>query len=319
MAVISRTPGFVTWHDIHNIPKSAGRKKRKKKEKFKVYPTTLPPFPVPKPFSYRTPDQDRRGLRDLHHHRPSDNDIVRKLAGGRASRSEVDVHNSSKVGRDGTSGAGSEGGEGSAAGRTAGGERAEGGRGSGIGLKVQRGPGRDSTGSTAAGHGQGRESGDDQVAPLGAALDEGGGEREHLLGAERGVERLRGRGRLGGDAQDGVVAGLDGEDGGGGAEDALVGDERAGAEVGGDADALEHERGGDHAGRVGEAEVVHARLHGLDARLGDGALEEADVGGFAGADADEVGQLLRRQAEGLEVGLGELGEALLVEGGFEPF
>jgi len=43
------------------------------------------------------------------------------------------------------------------------------------------------------------------------------------------------------------------------------------------------------------------------------------VGGLAGADVEEVVNLLLCQAEGLEVGRGELGEALLVKGGFEPF
>jgi len=255
----------------------------------------------------------------LHHHRPSDNDIIRQHARQGTGRRQVDVDHTRKTRRDGAPGPGREGREGRAAGDTAGGEGAERRRGGGVGRQVEGRPGSDGRGGGAAGHGQRGERGEDEVAAFRARLDEGRGEREDLLGAEGGVEGLRGRGGLGGDAHEGLVAGLDGQDGGRGAEDALVGDERAAPEVGRDADVLEHGGRGHHAGGVGEAEVVGAGLHGLDARLGDGALEEADVGGLAGADVEEVVNLLLCQAEGLEVGRGELGEALLVKGGFEPF
>lgn len=221
--------------------------------------------------------------------------------------------------RDGASGTGGEGGEGRAAGDAAGGEGAEGRGSRGVALQLEGRAGSDGGGSGAAGHGEGREGGEDEVAALGARLDEGRGEGEDLFRGEGGVERLRRGGGLGRDPEGGLVTGLDGQDRRGGAEDALVGEQRAAAEVGGDADVLEDQSRGDHAGGVGEAEVVGAGLHGLDAGLGDGALEKADVSGFAGADADQVGYLLLGEAKRLEVGGGELGEALLVEGGLEPF
>lgn len=43
------------------------------------------------------------------------------------------------------------------------------------------------------------------------------------------------------------------------------------------------------------------------------------MGGLRGADLDEVRDLVLGEAQGGEVGCWELGEALLVEGGFEPF
>lgn len=113
------------------------------------------------------------------------------------------------------------------------------------------------------------------------------------------------------------MARLDGEDGAGGREDGLVGEERRGAEVGGDADVFEDGGRHDHAGGVGEAKLVLAGLDGLDAVLRERGLQQADVLGLGLADLLEVGDLLLVEAEGGKVGVGELGEALAVKGLFE--
>lgn len=167
--------------------------------------------------------------------------------------------------------------------------------------------------------GQGWERSQDQVRPLRAALDKRRSERKDLLRRERGVERLGDGNHPAGGADKGLVAGLDGEDGAGGGEDGAVGDEGGGAEVGRYTHVLEDGGGGDHAGGVGEAEVVCARLDGLDAGLGEGGLEKHDVLLFGLADLGQVLDLALVKAEGLEVGDREAGEALLVEGCFEPF
>ena len=61
-----------------------------------------------------------------------------------------------------------------------------------------------------------------------------------------------------------------------------------------------------------------AGLDGLDAGLGDGGLQQRNVGLFAGANAEQIGDLLLGEAEGGKVGRGEFGEALLIECSLEP-
>lgn len=175
----------------------------------------------------------------------------------------------------------------------------------------------DSLGILTFGHGQGRESCQDQVAALGARSNKWRGEGEDLLRRQWRVESLGDSDHLGDGSREGLVASLDGEDGAGGGEDVGVGDELGGAEVGGYTDVLEHCRGGEHTRGVGEAEVVLAGLDGAGASLGEGALKEHDVLFLGLADALEVVYLLGCEAESLEVGGGELGEAFAVEGLFE--
>lgn len=111
---------------------------------------------------------------------------------------------------------------------------------------------------------------------------------------ERGWERaalrsrdlLRGVGEEGaGIADVGRVARLDGEDGAGFGEVVLGGDQRRGAEVGGDADGFDGGGELEEGGWVRGREVVGAWLDGLPA---EGALEEGDVGLLVGGDGLEV-------------------------------
>ena len=257
-------------------------------------------------------------LRHLHHHGPSHNDIVRKLAGQRPGAGQVDVRDARQALGHLASGGLVKDGEEGATGEAARGEGAVGRAGGGVALQLDGRAGRDGGGARARGHGEGREGGEDEVGALGAALDEGRGEGEDLLGGEGRVEGLGHGDGLGGGADEGLVAGLDGQDGAGGGEDGAVRDEGGGAEVGRHADVFKHGGGADHGGGVGEAEVVGARLDGLDAGLRDGALQEADVVFFCLADLEQAVDLLLLEAERLEVGRRELGEALLVEGRFEP-
>ncbi len=257
-------------------------------------------------------------LRHLHHHGPSHNYIVGKLAGQGAGAGQVDVGDASEtLGHDATGGL-VEGGEEGAAGDAARGEGAVGRAGSGIALQLNGGTGRDGGGARTAGHSKGREGSEDEVGALRAALDEGSGEREDLLGGERGVEGLGNGDGFAGSADKRLVAGLDGEDGAGGGEDGTVRYEGSGAEVGRHADVFEHSGGADHASGIGEAEVIRAGLDGLDAGLRDSALQKADVVLFCLADLEKAVDLLLLEAEPLEVGRRELGESLLVEGRFEP-
>jgi hypothetical protein len=102
-----------------------------------------------------------------------------------------------------------------------------------------------------------------------AGDDEWRGEGVDLVRGERGVEWLREWGLLERGAEVGAVAGLDGEDGGGGCEVGFAHYVGGLAGVGGDADALEDGGGGDEGGNVGDAKGVCALLGGGDA----GSLE----------------------------------------------
>ena len=257
-------------------------------------------------------------LRHLHHHGPSHDELVGKLAIQRPGVRQVDVRHAGQVLGHHAAGGLVEGREDGAAGDAAGGEGAVRGAGRGVALELDSGTGSDGSGAGAGGHGEGREGRQDQVRALGAARDEGRGEREDLLGRQGRVKGLGNGDALAGGADEGLVAGLDREDGTGGGQDRAVRNKGSGAEVGRHADVLEDGGGADHAGGGGEAKVVGARLHGLDTGLGDGALQEGDVLLLSLADLQEVVDLPLLEAESLEVGGGELGETLLVEGRFEP-
>lgn len=158
-----------------------------------------------------------------------------------------------------------------------------------------------------------------EVGALGARLDKGSGEGEDGAGAEGRVKGLGHGNLLGEDADGGLVTGLDGEDGAGGAEDGLVREQRRGAEVCREANVFEDGGRLHHAGGVGEAKLVLAGLDGLHAALGEGGLQQADVLGLGLANLLEVVDFLLVEAEGGKIGGGKLGEALLVKGVFEIF
>ena len=73
------------------------------------------------------------------------------------------------------------------------------------------------------------------------------------------------------------MQGLGDEDGARDAEVGFAGDEARAAEVGGDADALEHRGEGDEGFRVRVREAVGAGGDGFGARGGEGGCEEFDV------------------------------------------
>lgn len=160
---------------------------------------------------------------------------------------------------------------------------------------------------------------DVEVGALRARGDELRGEGEDGAGAERGVEG-------GGDgfgarrgADEGLVAGFDGDDGRRRGEHVRRVDQGRGAEVGGDADSFEDARRGDHGLCVLErrVEVVRAGLDGLCAGTSDGRLERGYVRGFGLANVHQGLDLGFGEAEGGEVAHGELLEALGVEGRLE--
>jgi hypothetical protein len=148
---------------------------------------------------------------------------------------------------------------------------------------------------------------------LGAGGDEGGREGVDLVVVERGVEGL-GEGRLlDGAADEGAVARLNGQDRGGGGQVGLRHDVGGGAEVGGNTNALEDRGGGKEALHARHAEVVGALLDGDGAGGGQGRGQEGDVGRLVAADGLDAVVDGRVVAGGGEVGLGEVGETLLVE------
>lgn len=133
------------------------------------------------------------------------------------------------------------------------------------------------------GHGHGGERLDGEGRVGGRARgDEGRGERVDLVEGQGGVKGL-GEGLLGEVGADvGRVARLDGQDGARGGEVRLGHDVGGGAEVGGDADALEDGGGGEEALDVGVAKVVGAGGGGGDAggwrdRVSEHGKEQRDA------------------------------------------
>lgn len=257
-------------------------------------------------------------LRHLHHHRPGEHNVIGNDARQRPGAGDGDVDDARQaLGHGAAADGGVERGEGGAADEAGAGEAAELGAGGLVRLELNLGAGNERGGGLAGGEREAGEGREREVAALGARRDEGRGEREDHLGRERRVER-RGDGDDGrGGADKGLVARLDREDGGGRREDAGVREELGGAGVGRDADVLEHGGRGHHGRGVGEAKVVLAGLHGLDAGLRERALQENDVRLLGLANLGEVLDLALREAEGLEVADGELLEAQSVELGLE--
>lgn len=110
-----------------------------------------------------------------------------------------------------------------------------------------------------------------------ALLDKGGRERVDGVEAEGGAVRVRGGDLAQVEALDGLVQGLGDEDGAGDAEVGLARDEAGAAQVGGDADALEHRGEADEGFGVGVGEAVGAGGDGFGAGGGEGGGEEFDV------------------------------------------
>lgn len=141
---------------------------------------------------------------------------------------------------------------------------------------------------------------DGEVGALGTRGDEGNRERGSHAGSEGSVESL-GNGDLGLDRPgEGLVAGLDSEDGSGSGEDTGVSDELSSTKVGTDTDVLEDGGELDHAGSIGEGEVVLAGLDGRGTSLGNGALEEGGVRELGLANLDEGLDLLVVEANSAE-------------------
>lgn len=89
------------------------------------------------------------------------------------------------------------------------------------------------------------------------------------------------------------------------------------AEVGRNADVFEDVCRGDHGLRGGEVEVVGTWSDGLGPGGGDGGHEGGYVSCFGHADHFQVGDVLGSETQSSEVRVGEFGESLLVECGFE--
>lgn len=255
-------------------------------------------------------------LSDGDDHGTGNDKIVRESTLERTSVGQGEVRNSSNaLGNLATVGLAVLGEHGTAGEDTTGGETAVGSARS-LTLGLDLGLDLDGVGSV---HGELGERLDGEVGALGTGLDEGSGEGEDGAGTESGIKCL-GDGDLAAKDTDGrLVSGFDGEDGAGNAQDGGVLEERSGAKVGGDTDVLEDGGSLDHRGSVGEAKLVLAGLDGLDAVLGEGGLQERDVLGLGLANLLEVGNFDVVEAEGLEVGVGELGESLTVEGLLEVF
>ena len=171
----------------------------------------------------------------------------------------------------------------------------------------------------ALAHAQGGEGLDGESGVGGGACgDEGGGEGVDLVEVEGNIERLR-EGRLAcNSSEEGIVAGLDGENATGGGDICLVGDEGGGAEVGAHTDALDDVCGGQEGLGSEVAKVVCALGDGCDASSLEGGGQEVDVGLLIAANLLEV--LVEVGAVETSVGKvlsGELGEGLAVEVGLE--
>lgn len=145
---------------------------------------------------------------------------------------------------------------------------------------------------------------------VGAGHDEGRGQGVDLVEGERAIEGLRDGGLPLGRAQDGVVAGLDGQDGSGGGEEGRVGDEGRGSEVGADADALEDTGEANEGCWVGGGEGVGACGDGV---VAERTAEVADVGGLVLGDLSQVGVEWVGEPGVDKVGLGVVHESLAVE------
>jgi len=120
-------------------------------------------------------------LRDLHHHRTGQDDVVGEDTRERRGAGKVDIGEAGEVLGD-LAGAVGKGSEGSATGDTTRGESAAGGLGGRVGRKLDGSTRLEVRGILTSGHGESGEGGQDQVRSLGAAGDEGSRQREDLLG-----------------------------------------------------------------------------------------------------------------------------------------
>lgn len=135
--------------------------------------------------------------------------------------------------------------------------------------------------------GQGRDDGEAGLRRAGALDDEGAGEVEGPGGGDAGVEG-GGVGDLAdaGGAEEGVVAGFDGEDGGWALDEGGVGEREAGGDVddGADADGGDDVGEGEEFGGVGDGEVVLAGGEGGFIEVGENILGCLHVDDFLGLD-----------------------------------
>lgn len=166
-------------------------------------------------------------------------------------------------------------------------------------------------------HGEGGEGRDGEVRARGAGGDEAGREGKDGADAEGRVECRGDGGRLGRGPDEGLMAGFDSQDLRRDGEDPGRLDERSRREVGAHSDVLENPGRGDHGLGGREAEVIGAWHDGLRSGAGDGGCEGRDVGRFCALDGVQVRNISCGETESCEVCVGELGEALLVEGSFE--
>jgi hypothetical protein len=171
----------------------------------------------------------------------------------------------------------------------------------------------------ALAHAKGRES-LNRESGVGsrARLDEGRCQGVDLVEVEGDVEGLgEGRG-VEGATEEGIVAGLDGEDAAGSGNVGRVGDEGGGAEVGAHTDTLNDGGGGQEGVRGEVAKVVCASLDRCDTSSLEGGGQECDVGVLIHGDLlevlVEVGSIVTRVGEVLG---GVLLEDRTVEVGLE--
>lgn len=255
-------------------------------------------------------------LLEGQHHRSGNNDTVGDLAISGDGVDEVEVGNTSEILRQLASTVG-EGSKGSTSGQTAGNESTGGGRRGGVADKSKVGVGDESL--LRVGHGEAGESGQDQVAARWARGDERSSEREDLLGRQRSVEEIGSSSDTRDGADEALVTGLNGEDGGGSSEDSGHRDDGGGAEVGRDSNLLQNSGGLNHSLGGGEraVEVILARNNGLDAHLGQSALDDPNVGLLGSTNVDEVVHLGLGEAKVEELLLRNGSETLLVESSLE--
>lgn len=255
-------------------------------------------------------------LLEGQHHRSGNNDAVGDLAISGDGVDEVEVGDTSEILRQLASTVG-ERSEGGTSGQAAGNEGTGGGLGGGVADQSKVGVGDESL--LRVGHGEAGESGQDQVATRRAGGDERSSEGEDLLGRQRSVEEVGSSSDTGNGADEALVAGLDGEDRGGGSEDGGHRHDGCGAEVGRDTDLLQNSGGLNHSLGGGEraVEVVLARNNRLDTHLGQSALDDTNVGLLGSTNVDEIVHLRLGEAEVEELLLRDGSETLLVESSLE--
>ena len=172
--------------------------------------------------------------------------------------------------------------------------------------------------SGGGGDGEARERGDAKGRVAGwAGYEKGPGEGVDLVEVQGCIVWGWEGGLVDAGAQVGRVAGFDGEDGACGSEIVLGRNVCCCAEVGGDTDAFEDGGEGHEGGWIGVGEVIDAFRWSDGTGGGEAGGQEGDVVGFVGRDTLEVSVEGCIEACGGELGGGEVGQALTVEGRFE--